>query len=77
MLGAMASLPVRDGAGVPGKLDPLQDALLDRFGIEVPVAPWPAPPRRLIRVSCQLYNAIADYERLASALVELRAGVPA
>jgi isopenicillin-N epimerase len=77
MLGAMASLPVRDGGGAPGAIDPLQDALLDRFGIEVPVAPWPAAPRRILRVSCQLYNAIDDYERLASALVELRAGAPA
>ena len=23
---------------------------------------WPAPPRRLIRISAQLYNVPADYE---------------
>src|SRR6266478_2153898 len=51
--------------------DPLCDALLGRFGIEVPIFPWPASPKRVVRVSCQLYNAREDYERLAAVLVEL------
>ena len=75
MLGSMASVPLPDsGAPVrpPLFIDPLQDALLDRFGIEVPVIPWPARPRRLIRVSAQLYNRVEQYERLADAL----AGAP-
>jgi len=53
--------------------DPLQDALRERAGIEVPVLPWPAPPRRLLRISAALYNTIADYERLASALASVGA----
>ena len=32
---------------------------------------WPSPPRRLLRVSAQLYNTRADYERLAEALRDL------
>ena len=74
MMGSLATVPLPD-AGAPLRSpldpDPLGDALLARFGIEVPIFPWPAPPRRLVRVSCQLYNARQDYERLARALVEL------
>ncbi len=55
-------------------LDPLHDALLQDHAIEVPVYPWPhtptdsGPRRRLLRVSAQLYNSVADYELLAAAL---------
>jgi isopenicillin-N epimerase len=75
MIGALAALPLPDGRGEPPPsplyLDPLQDALMDRWGVEVPVIPWPAPPRRLLRISAQLYNERADYARLAEALAEL------
>ncbi|MGH9418941.1 MAG: aminotransferase class V-fold PLP-dependent enzyme, partial [Thermoanaerobaculia bacterium] len=73
MLGSMAAVPLPDGAAyVPPSLygDPLQDALFER-GIEVPVMPWPHQPKRTLRVSAQLYNAIEDYEKLANALREL------
>jgi isopenicillin-N epimerase len=55
-------------------LDPLHDVLYDKDRIEVPVIAWPhapayaAPRRRLLRVSAQLYNDAADYDRLAAAL---------
>jgi isopenicillin-N epimerase len=55
--------------------DPLRDALSDEDGVEVPVFAWPhtaadaAPKRRLLRISAQLYNTPADYDRLASVLV--------
>lgn len=60
--------------------DPLRDALSDQDNIEVPVFAWPhtaadaAPKRRLLRISAQLYNAPADYDRLASALVARNRG---
>jgi isopenicillin-N epimerase len=74
MLGAMAAVPLPDGSPdelSPLQIDPLQDALLDRFSIEVPVMQWPSPPKRVLRVSAQLYNTVSEYERLASALREL------
>jgi isopenicillin-N epimerase len=74
MIGSLAALPLPDGReplAPPLYLDPLQDALFERFAIEVPIVSWPAPPRRLVRLSCQAYNAPAQYERLASALTAL------
>jgi isopenicillin-N epimerase len=71
MIGSLASLPLPAGSPDPPRsalyADPLQDALLAR-GIEVPVIPWPSPPRRLLRISAQLYNRIDEYELLADAL---------
>ena len=66
MTGSMAAVPLPDGPG-----DPLQDALLADYRIEVPIMPWPQPPKRLIRVSAQLYNEEREYVRLAEALGEL------
>jgi isopenicillin-N epimerase len=71
MLASMAALPLPDGTATTAPAlygDPLQDALLEKDHIEVPVVPWPHPPKRLIRISAQLYNEEADYERLARAL---------
>lgn len=74
MIGSLAALPLPDGAPEPPTsslyADPLQVTLFERHRIEVPVPPWPAPPRRLIRVSAQLYNDLGQYERLATALRE-------
>jgi isopenicillin-N epimerase len=72
MVGAMASVPLPPGDGSdpgPGFMDRLQQLLLERHSIEVPVFPWPAPPSRVLRVSAQLYNTREQYERLAAALV--------
>ena len=58
--------------------DPLRDALSEDDNIEVPVFAWPytpadaAPRRRLLRISAQLYNSPADYDRLAAALTARR-----
>ena len=55
----------------PLSIDPLQDQLLAKYGIEVPIIPWPAFPKRLIRISAQLYNNAAQIQALATALREL------
>jgi isopenicillin-N epimerase len=69
----MASLPLPDAAAEqrpssPLYIDPLQDQLLSRHGIEVPVIPWPEHPQRLLRISAQLYNDRGEYELLARSL---------
>jgi isopenicillin-N epimerase len=73
MIGSIASLPIADAASVkapksPLYLDEIQERLFRKFKIEVPVIPWPAPPKRLLRISAQLYNSLPEYERLAVAL---------
>ena len=74
MLGSMAAVPIPDGSptATPSPFgDEFQDVLFERFSIEVPVVPWPKPPKRVLRVSAQLYNNPQDYERLAAALRQL------
>jgi isopenicillin-N epimerase len=73
MIGSIASLPIPNGKSTkppktPLYLDPLQERLFQKWKIEVPVIPWPGPPRRLLRISAQLYNSLGDYEHLAEAL---------
>jgi isopenicillin-N epimerase len=71
MLGSMAALPLPDGTATAAPSlygDPLQDSLFFDHHIEVPIVPWPRPPKRLIRISAQLYNEAGEYERLAAAL---------
>src|SRR4030095_15978926 len=75
LIGSLAAVPLPDATEEqppvsPLYLDPLQDRLLERHQIEVPIVPWPAPPKRLVRVSAQLYNSLPQYERLAAALAE-------
>jgi isopenicillin-N epimerase len=62
--GPMVSIPLP-----PGDAWPLQQALRERYGIEVPIVCWQS--RRYVRVPCYLYNRRADIERLAQALGEL------
>ena len=75
MIGSLAALPLLDGAMEPPKsamyADPLQDELLRRWRIEVPIIPWPDVPKRLIRISAQIYNDPTQYRLLAEALREL------
>lgn len=75
MIGSLASIPIAASTdstppSSPLYADPLQDWLRDQHAIEVPVIPWPAPPRRLLRISAQLYNSLPQYQQLAIALRE-------
>jgi isopenicillin-N epimerase len=75
MIGSLASVPLPDATSLeppssPLYNDPLQDLLRERHRIEVPVIPWPTPPRRLLRISAQLYNSLDQYHLLAEALKE-------
>lgn len=76
MIGSLAAVPLPAAPASkqpppPGlSVDPLHLALRER-GIEVPVGPSTAAPQRIIRISAQVYNAPAQYERLAAALREL------
>ena len=70
MIGSLASviLPERIAPSGWRVREPLQDRLFEGWGIEVPIMRWPAPPRRLVRVSAQLYNSADQYRHLAEAL---------
>ena len=76
MIGSIASVTLPDlppGSPVPTppiSNDPLRERLVGAHRVQVPVFPFPAPPGRMLRVSAQLYNTQADYERLAAALAE-------
>jgi isopenicillin-N epimerase len=63
LIGSMASIPIGDGDAEVINLHLYRD-----HRVEVPVFPWPEPPRCLLRVSAQLYNERGDYEALAAAL---------
>jgi isopenicillin-N epimerase len=74
MLGSMAAVPLPDGTATTAPAlygDALQDALFAQYAIEVPIVPWPHPPKRVLRVSAQLYNEVGEYERLAEAVAAL------
>jgi isopenicillin-N epimerase len=70
MVGSLAAIRLPDGTAEVGwrRPDPLQPRLFDDWRIEVPVISWPAAPRRLVRISAQIYNRREQYERLAEAL---------
>jgi isopenicillin-N epimerase len=77
MIGSLAAVPIPDGGNAPTRLmhiDPLQEWLWREHRIEVPISTWPAAPKRLVRISAQLYNARGQYEDLALALREALGG---
>lgn len=66
MLGALAVVPLPDG-----DWQRLHAALLEQFGIEVPIIPWGHAGGRQIRISAQIYNTLEQYDYLAIALNQL------
>ncbi len=71
MIGSLAAVPIPDSPYATHSLfgnDPIQDVLFDKYRIEVPVMLWPQAPKRVLRVSAQLYNEPSEYERLGDAL---------
>lgn len=74
-IGFLAAIPLPDGSPEPPTSalysDPVQNALRKEHGIEVPIVPWPGPPKRLVRISAHLYNREEEYQRLAHVLPSL------
>ncbi len=76
MIGSLASIPLPDSQlKTPYQslkyLDYWQEPLVEKHRIEVPVITWPNHPKRLVRISAQLYNSLPQYELLTDALKEL------
>ncbi|MBL0927763.1 MAG: aminotransferase class V-fold PLP-dependent enzyme [Phycisphaerales bacterium] len=75
MIGTLAAfaLPPARRAAPPGFKahlfgDALAQQLVERRRTWAPAFPWPAPPRRIVRVSAQVYNDEAQYHRFAADL---------
>jgi isopenicillin-N epimerase len=72
LIGSITSLPIWDGEAGDDidafSVDEFQGRIFAEQHIEVPIFFWPKPPRRLLRISAQLYNSLADYEALARVL---------
>ena len=70
MLGSMASVRVpRVGPATREQASALHDRLIDDYRVEVPV--WALGDALWLRISAQIYNDRADYERLARAVREI------
>ncbi len=71
MIGCMATVPLPEAyGGTREDAATLRDALLFDDGIEVQLHAW--RERLWVRISAQIYNELADYERLASAVLARR-----
>jgi len=73
MIGTMATVPLpRDLGATRDDAAQLRDALLFADGIEVHLHAWRG--RLRVRISCQIYNDLADVERLGAAVLARQAG---
>jgi len=71
MVGAMASIPISDAKREPERplfIDELQDELFFNHRIEVPIIYFPQYPKRLVRISVQIYNTLNEYKKLGEML---------
>jgi isopenicillin-N epimerase len=76
MVGSMASirLPTQLHRRLQERGVSLFGELIDRWKIEIPNIGWHAPVGEMVRISCHLYNAREDYEKLLAALRALERG---
>lgn len=63
MIAGMVSVPLPDGPA-----HALSERLAREHRVEVPIIPWPAAPRRLVRVTAHLHVRRDDVARLAAVL---------
>jgi isopenicillin-N epimerase len=76
MIGTMAAVPLPEALGsMRDEAELLRDALLFADGIEVHMHAWRG--RLWARISCQVYNDLADVERLGAAVLARQAGAGA
>jgi isopenicillin-N epimerase len=68
MIGTMAAVRIPDARNTPPAADDTGSRLYDEFGVQVPIIGWPAHPKRLMRISGQLYNTAEQYEYAGRAL---------
>ena len=72
MLGSIASVVLGPGEACAQRgafaVDPLQTRLFEEHDVEVPISTWPEAPGRLMRISAQLYNELADMQALVAGL---------
>jgi isopenicillin-N epimerase len=70
MIGSMASMPMPDADPKRTRqaFDTLERELFESHRIDVPLFDWPKPPKRVLRISAQLYNTLEQYRYLAEAL---------
>jgi isopenicillin-N epimerase len=77
MIGSLVTLPAlikksSTATNVATECETLQRTLFEKYRLELPVFPGPGGQCRWLRISCQAYNHIAQYQRLADALIAER-----
>ena len=66
MIGTMVSIPLPDSPEPECKgMTSIQKFLWEQHWTEIPIYPWPAHPKRMLRISVQLYNSLDQYKKLA------------
>ncbi|MFH1160956.1 MAG: aminotransferase class V-fold PLP-dependent enzyme [bacterium] len=75
LIASMATFPLPTPEEIPvfdyKSCDPLQELIFREYNLEIPVWYWGESPKRIMRISVQLYNSIEQYHYLASKLQEL------
>ena len=77
MIGSLASIPLPDSKLEEPYhslryLDYWQKPLIEKHHIEVPVITWPIHPKRVVRISAQVYNSLSQYKKLGKVLKKLK-----